>query len=186
MKPIVGPLLPPNTPPGLPHGLDRGGIFDAVDVSPQYIDASRQTVPTDSPVSHNVTTDVFMHRVGFRRPDQVRAITGYGQLPTVVHPYGQLPTVVHPLGQHVQGMGPQPGYILRGADAPPLPIHSRGMPAVPHGTEEGGIFGRGAVIGGMAVGPSVPGVRTKEVLLERMVRPLTGMRGYGSGPDGIG
>lgn len=104
MRPIVGTLLPPNTPAALPHGLDRGGIFEADYVSPQYIDAHRQTIPTDSPVTENVTTDVFMQKIAFKRPDQVRMITkrpmqGYGQLPTVVYPFGQLPTVVHPFGQ---------------------------------------------------------------------------------------
>ena len=202
MKPIVGPLLPPNTPPGLPHGLDRGGVFEASDVSPQYIDAHRRTIPTDSPMTHNVTTDVFFQRVAFKRPDQVRAITGVGQppgyqrhytsfdqqhrhavdLPQMTRPaaghrhgYGQLPTVVRPFGQHVQGMGPQPGYMLESADAPPLPIPGWSPVARPHGTEEGGIFGRGTVVGGMAVGPGVPGVRTKEIMVERSARPLTGV-----------
>jgi hypothetical protein len=222
MRPIVGPLLPPNTPTGLPHGLDRGGVFEADYISPQYIDAQRRTVPTDSPITDNVTTDVFMQRVKFARPDQVRMITkrpmqGYGQLPTVVHPfgqppgyqryhtsydqqhrhavdlpqatqmvaghrhpYGQLPTVVHPFGQHVQGMGPQPGYIVESADRAPLPIGARTPVARPHGEEKGGIFGRAAVVGGMATGPGVPGVATKDIML---ARPITG---YGAGPDGIG
>lgn len=185
MRPIVGTLLPPNTPAYLPHGLDRGGIFEADYVSPQYIDAQRRTIPTDSPLTENVTTDVFMQRIGFKSPDQVRMITkmpmqGYGQLPTVVHPFGQLPTVVHPFGQMVQGMGPQPGFRRIPADRPPAPIRNWAPVARPHGAQEGGIFGRGTVINGMAVGPGLPGVPTKEIM---QVRQITG---FGAGPDGIG
>jgi hypothetical protein len=226
MRPIVGTLLPPNTPPQLPHGLDRGGIFEADYVSPQYIDAERRTIPTDSPMTENVTTDVFMQRIAFRRPDEVRVITkqpmqGCGQLPTVVHPFGQLPTVVYPFGQPpgyarhytsyqqqhrhymdlpqqtamasghrhgygqmVQGMGPQAGSRLIGADRPPQAIPGWSPVPRPHEDTKGGIFGRAAVIGGgMATGGSVPGVPTKEIMVERTVQQITG---FGGSPDGIG
>jgi hypothetical protein len=207
MKPTVGTLPPPNTPAGLPHGLERGGIFEASYVPPQYIDAQRRTVPTDSPVTHNVSTDVFMQPVAFRRPDQVRVITGVGQLPTVVHPFGQppgyqryytsydkqhrhavdLPAATrmasghrHGYGQMIQGMGPQPGYRKISADMAPRPIHGWRPVDRPMGMEEGGIFGRGSVVGGMATGGEVPGVPTKEIM---EVRQITG---FGAGPDGIG
>jgi hypothetical protein len=77
-------------------------------------------------------------------------------------------------------MGPQIGARMISADMRPRPIHRWAPVARPHGTEEGGIFGRGAVVGGMATGAGVPGVPTKDIM---QVRPITG---YGAGPDGIG
>jgi hypothetical protein len=77
-------------------------------------------------------------------------------------------------------MGPQYGARLIGADRPPQPIHDWAPVPRPHGDIEGGIFGRGAVINGMATGGAVPGVPTKEIM---QVRQITG---YGAGPDGIG
>jgi hypothetical protein len=131
----------------------------------------------------------------------------FGQLPTVVYPFGQppgharhytsydqqhrhhfdLPMATHPAaghrhgyGQMVQGMGPQPGYQVVDADRAPVPIHGWRPVARPHGDTEGGIFGRGAVVGGMATGAGVPGVPTKDIML---ARPIAG---FGSSPDGIG
>lgn len=83
-------------------------------------------------------------------------------------------------GQVVQGMGPQSGSMVQSADRVPMPIQDWAPVARPHGEEEGGIFGRGAIVGGMATGPGVPGVATKDIM---MVQPITG---YGAGPDGIG
>ena len=112
-----------------------------------------------------------------------------------MHPFGQPPghrryytsydqqhrhAVDLPYGQVVQGMGPQPGYVVESADRAPVPIHGWAPVARPSGAEEGGIFGRAAVVGGMATGGAVPGVPTKDIML---ARPITG---YGAGPDGIG
>lgn len=221
MKPraIVGPLLPPNTPPDLPYGLERGGIFDADYVPPTYIDARRATVPTDSPVSHNVSQDLFRRPVTFANPNQPRRITGgegayahrgVGQLPTVVmgrRPMGQLPTVVYDpayrgfgktyrtsydaghdhtvtipnrgMGRFIQGMGPQPGYIMERVGMPPIPIRSWAPVQVPHGTTEGGIFGRQRYINGQSL-PYVPQMVQRDIVVERTSRPL------GAGPDGLG
>lgn len=176
MKAIIGPLMPPNTPPGLPHGLDRGGVFHADYIPGQYIDAVRKTVPTDSPISPDVSADVFARPVAFSDPNTPRKLTR-------ARPLGQLPTVVRPFGQNVQGMGPQPGYRLYDPDPRPMPVQAYHAVPRPQGDVEGGIFGRGRVIGGMAVGPRVPGVTQREVFVERTVRPLTG---FGAGPDGLG
>lgn len=202
MKPIVGPLLPPKTPPMLPHGLDRGGIFEADYIPSQYIDARRRTIPTDSPMAKNVTTDVFMQRIAFRKPNEVLPITqrpmqGYGQAPGYSRYYTShdwqhrhyldLPQETHMASGHrhgygrmVQGMIPQAGTRMISADRPPQPIHPRMPVQTPHGDTEGGIFGPGAVIGGMATGGPIPGVQTKDIMT---VRQITG---FGAGPDGIG
>jgi hypothetical protein len=162
-------------------------VFDAPYVSARYIDAVRRTVPTDSPLSPDVSTDVFTRPISFTDPNKPRMITG-GERAYAAQGYGYVSHRGHasPFGQHVQGMGPTPGFIVENVGPPPLPIHGRRMVQTPHGMTEGGIFGQRAVIGGMAVGARVPGVATKEIMVERTVRPLTGYRGFGAGPDGLG
>jgi hypothetical protein len=94
------------------------------------------------------------------------------------------PTFLYPFGQHVQGMGPQPGYMLESPDPPPLAIGPRHPVATPRGHAEGGIFGPGSVPS-MATGPGVPRVPTTGIMTARR---LTGpiLAGYGAGPDGLG
>lgn len=161
------PLLPPSTPPSLPHGLTRGGIFEAGYVPSTYIDAARQTVPTDSPASYDVSQDIFQAPVGFTRPESVRQITG-----------------PHPgMSGYVQGMGRQRGYVIENADQSPIPIRMGRPVATPRGNIEGGIFGGGRVIEGMATGARVPQVRTRRMVYDRR---MPGLQGFGSGPDGLG
>lgn len=171
MKPVVGYLMPPNTPPGLPHGLQRGGVFEAPYVMRTYIDASRPTVPTDSPVSPDVPVDVFARPIAFSRPDVARPITGGG--------------AVSGFGQFVQGMGPQRGAFMESPDPPPMVIGRAHPVATPHGHTEGSIFGPGSVPS-MATGPSVPPVRTTDIMrARRLTQPIV-LAGYGAGPDGLG
>lgn len=178
MHEIVGPLMPPNTPVGLPHGRQRGGIFDAGYVPMTYIDASRPTVPTDSPYSPDVSEDVFMQKVPFSDPSRDRVITG-GERQFVMSGYGGF-------GQHIQGMGPTPGFIRERVGPAPMPINYGHPVQTPHGLTEGGIFGSGAVMTAMATGPMVPQRRTTSFIPGYNPQGIAGYRGFGAGPDGLG
>ena len=133
MREIRSPLLPPVTPPGLPRGLQRGGVLSADWVPATYIDASRPTVPTDSPRGHDVAQDVFRAPVAFTHADQVRVVTG--------------PPGVSGYGQFVEAVGP-----------PPIGIPGYHAPRLPHGATKGGIFGPGPIRNGAPL-PYVPMAR---------------------------
>lgn len=131
-------LLPPPITPPLAHGLSRGGIFDASWTPPTYIDASRPTVPTNSPPGHDVSEDVFKTPIAFQSPTQPRRITGHaGMGAALIERVGQAPLPVR-MGHPVQTSG---------------------------GTIEGGIFGQRHFYGSRAL-PRVPQVRTMSTYLE--------------------
>jgi len=119
------PLLPPMTPV-VPHGLQRGGVFDATWVPPTFVDAQRQTIPTNSPPGHDVAQDIFRQQIAFAPPDRSRRITG--------------------------AMGAMP-HIQR-AGVAPVPIRPYHTVPIPGGTEAGGIFGTGPAP--MIAYPNVP------------------------------
>lgn len=168
----------PSTPPDLPHGLQRGGIFDVPWAPSSYIDAVRMTVPTDSPDTHDVPENIFAMPVDFADPAQPVEVTGGERALGAYHGFG-----AHRM---IQGMGPQPGFIMEPVGAPPLPIRSYRPIHTTHGTREGGIFGQERYMPGKTGLRHVPQAYPqlqKDIYVERNVKAITG---YGAGPDGLG
>jgi hypothetical protein len=77
-KSMIQPLFLPVTPP-LPHGLQRGGVFEHPGSPLTFADLAPQTVPTNSPVAHEVPQNVLRAPVTSVPTTDVRPISGFGQ-----------------------------------------------------------------------------------------------------------
>jgi hypothetical protein len=105
-----------------------------------FADKPRRIVPTNSPVTEPVPTDVFAQPVGFARSDRARAITGPAAL-----------------GSH---------GVWENADPPGIPIHAwRHREAGAHGSQRGGIFQNGVQHFPTPPVVDVPIARTTDVVL---------------------
>jgi hypothetical protein len=161
---FVRALPSPATPTDLPHGLQRGGVFDAGYVPPTYIDATRRTIPTDSPATHPVSEDIYGNPIGFADPTKVRAITGFGGF-----------------GMEKADAEERPSPIEMRVGIRALPVSRYRSVATPRGNVEGGIFGHQGLVN------APPAQNVPQMLppayIERQVNAVTG---FGVGPDGIG